>query len=68
MAHTHTIALLRHCGASQAIQLEDAMEVRMRMFRADNRAWKLWKWGLYGIQRGMTLEYTEGIQDALCDS
>ena len=41
---THTITLLRHCGASQVYQLEDAMEVRMRVLRADNRAWKMLKW------------------------
>ena len=40
------ITLLRHCGASQVYLLEDAMEVRMRVFRADNRAWKMLKWAL----------------------
>jgi len=39
----NSLASALRCLASY--QLEDAMEVRMRMLRADNRAWKLWKWG-----------------------
>jgi len=31
------ITLLRHCGASQVYLLEDDMEVKMRIPRADNR-------------------------------
>ena len=40
MAHTQN-SLASALRASQAILLEDAMEVRMRMLKADKKAWKM---------------------------
>ena len=34
------ITLLRYCGVSQVHLLEDTMEVRMGILRADKRVWK----------------------------